>query len=278
MIWRTLRAAATLEWQVQGNWTSPWLFLLFLIVKPLIAALVLVFMYWAVNGFHSHGGIFGFLIVGSASWSFMEQVISGLPRAVLDDREQFAMLKYVYLAPQSFIVFLIGRSAPRLLAACISFVATLGFGILVLGVPIHLLQVNYPLLLLAMVLGCINVVALGLAVAGLVLVLKRDAWLLPDAMVGAFYLIAGTIFPIAILPQGIEWIALILPLAYWLELMRRALLGKTTGAVFPVANTSEILGLLLVTTIAICVVSYIVFRISEHIARERGQIDRVTGN
>lgn len=165
-----------------------------------------------------------------------------------------------------------------LLAACISFVTTLCFGILVLGVPINLLQVNYPLLLLGIVFGCINVVALGLAIAGLVLVLKRGAWQLPDAMVGALYLIAGTIFPIGILPLWIEWVALILPLAYWLELMRRALLGNAIGVVFPIADTSEILGLLLVTTVAMCAASYAVFRISEHIARERGQIDRATGD
>ena len=213
--WQTLKTAAWLEWQVQGNWTSPLLFLLYLVAKPLMAALVLVFMYWVISGFHSHGAFFGFLIVGSASWSFIEQILVGLPRTILDDREQYAMLKYIYIAPQSFLAFLIGRSVPRMLAACISFSITLGFGVGILGVPVDLPRVNYPLLLLALALGFIAIVAFAIALAGLSLMLKRSAWVMPDAMTGALYLLVGTIFPIAILPAWIEKIALALPLTYW---------------------------------------------------------------
>ena len=42
-IWQTFRTAAWLEWQAQGNWTKPWLFLLYIVARPLTAALVLVF-------------------------------------------------------------------------------------------------------------------------------------------------------------------------------------------------------------------------------------------
>ncbi|MBV9688432.1 MAG: ABC transporter permease [Ktedonobacteraceae bacterium] len=276
--WRTLWAATRLEWQAQGNWTNPWFFLLLLIVKPLVSALVLVFMYWVISGFRSHGGIFGFLIVGSAAWSFVEQIVAGLSRAVLDDREQYAMLKYVYIAPQSFIIFLIGRSVPRMLAACISFVTTLGFGIGVLSVPIDVRQVHYPLLLFALVIAFVISVALGIALAGLTLMLKRNAWLLPDATVGALYLIAGTIFPITILPAWLEKLTLALPLVYWLELVRRALLGDAVGAAFPIASTSAIIMLLLLTTVVMSALCLATFCLSDYIARERGQIDRATGD
>ena len=275
--WQTLRTAAWLEWQSQGNWTNPWLFLIYLVARPLTAALVLVFMYWVISGSQAHGAFFGFLIVGSASWSFVDQVMAGLARAVLDDREQYAMLKYVYIAPHSYITFLIGRSAPRMLAGCLSFAITLGFGIVMLGVPINLMHANYLLLLLALLLGFIAIVALGIALAGLSLVMKRNAWIMPDAMAGALYLVAGAIFPIVILPGWLEKIALGMPLTYWLELIRRALLGDSIGATFPIASTTTIVGLLALTT-AITIVACIgVFRISEHIARERGQIDRATG-
>lgn len=276
-IWQTLRTAAWLEWQSQGNWTNPWLFLIYLVARPLTAALVLVFMYWVISGYQAHGAFFGFLIVGSASWSFVDQVMAGLARAVLDDREEYAMLKYVYIAPQSYVTFLIGRSAPRMLAGCLSFAITLAFGIVMLGVPINLLHVNYLLLLLALPLGFIAIVALGIALAGLTLVMKRNAWVMPDAMAGALYLLAGAIFPIAILPGWLEKIALGMPLTYWLELIRRALLGDSIGATFPITSTTTIVGLLALTTAITIAVCLGVFRISEHIARERGQIDRTTG-
>src|SRR2546423_13947387 len=118
-------------------------------------------MYWVISGFRPQVSFFGFLIVGSAAWSFVEQIMVRLSNAILEDREQFAMLKYVYIAPHSFIAFLIGRSVPRMFAACLSFIITLGFGIAILGVPINLLQVNYPLLLLALILGFIAIVAFG---------------------------------------------------------------------------------------------------------------------
>ena len=277
-IWQTFRTAAWLEWQAQGNWTKPWLFLLCILARPLTAALVLVFMYWVISGFRTQGSFFGFLIVGSAAWSFVEQIMVRLSNAILDDREQFAMLKYVYIAPHSFIVFLIGRCVPRMFAACLSFVITLGFGIAILGVPINLLQVNYPLLLLALVLGFIAIVAFGIALAGLTLVLKRNAWQMPEAMAGALYLLAGTIFPIAILPGWVEKIALAMPLTYWLELMRRALLGDAVGRAFPIASTPGVIGLLVLTTALAIVVCLAIFRVSDHVARERGHIDRPTGD
>jgi len=276
--WQTLRAATWLEWQMQGNWTNPWLFLLYLVARPLMTALVLVFMYWVISGFRSHGAFFGFLIAGSASWSFVEQIIAGLPRALVDDREQYVMLKYIYMAPQSFLTFLIGRSVPRMLAACISFVITLGFGIGILGVPINPLRVNYPLLLLTLPLGFIVIAALGIALAGLSLLLKRGAWVMPDATAGALYLVAGTIFPIAVLPSWAEKIALMMPLTYWLELIRQALLGNSIGASFPIASTSTVLWLLVLTTGLTLVVCTGIFRVSDRIARERGQIDRTTGS
>ena len=275
-IWQTFRTAAWLEWQAQGNWTKPWLFLLYILARPLTAALVLVFMYWVISGFHTHGSFFGFLIVGSAAWSFVEQIMVRLSNAILEDREQFAMLKYVYIAPQSLIVFLIGRCVPRMFAACLSFVITLGFGIVILGVPIN--QVNYPLLLLALVLGFVAIVALGIALAGFTLVLKRGAWQMPDAMAGALYLLAGTIFPIAILPGWVEKIALLMPLTYWLELIRRALLGDSIARTFPIASTPEVIGLLMLTTVLMIVVCAGIFRVSDHVARERGHIDRPTGD
>lgn len=175
------------------------------------------------------------------------------------------------------LTFLIGRSIPRLFAAFLAFVITLGFGIVLLRVPVQPLQVNYPLLLFTMVMGMIPIVALGIALAGLSLMWKRGAWVMPDSMVGALYLLAGAIFPIAILPNWLEKVALTLPLTYWLELMRRALLGKALGAVFPIADTWMIMGLLVFTTLVNVLICGVIFRIGEYYARERGLIDQTTG-
>jgi ABC-2 type transport system permease protein len=275
--WQTLRAATWLEWQSRGNWTNPLLYMLYLIVKPMTASLVLVLMYWVVSGVHTHGGIFGFLICGAAAWTFVDQIVAGIPQAVLADREEYAMLKYVYITPSRFLVFLIGRALPRMLIAFFSFAITLGFGIVLLGVPVDLRTVDYPTLFAALALGFIAITALGIMLAGLALVLKRGAYQMPQAVTGALYLVSGAIFPIAVLPGWLRDVSLGVPLTYWLELLRRALLGSNEGAQFPVTDTTALFGWLGLTTVIFAAVSFVVFRICDYQARERGQIDRTTG-
>src|SRR5262249_11393846 len=41
---RTLRLAAWLGWQLETNWASPWLFALYMLVKPVCGSLMLVCM------------------------------------------------------------------------------------------------------------------------------------------------------------------------------------------------------------------------------------------
>ena len=49
MIWRSLRTAAWLGWQIESNWTDPFLFAIYSIIKPLTSAGILVVMYAMVT-------------------------------------------------------------------------------------------------------------------------------------------------------------------------------------------------------------------------------------
>ena len=42
--WRSFRTAARLGWQMEANWTDPFLFFIYSVAKPLAAALILVAM------------------------------------------------------------------------------------------------------------------------------------------------------------------------------------------------------------------------------------------
>src|SRR6266545_8053687 len=46
---RTLRLAAWLGWQLETNWASPWLFALYMLVKPVCGSLMLVGMFYAAD-------------------------------------------------------------------------------------------------------------------------------------------------------------------------------------------------------------------------------------
>jgi len=69
-----------------------------------------------------------------------------------------------------------------------------------------------------------------------------------------------------------------MPLTYWLELMRRTLLGDAMARAFPIASALEVIGLLVLTTAVAILVCLAIFRVSDHVARERGHIDRLTGD
>ena len=47
--WRSFRVAAWLGWQLETNWASPWLFALYMLVKPVCGSLMLVCMFHAAD-------------------------------------------------------------------------------------------------------------------------------------------------------------------------------------------------------------------------------------
>ncbi|MFN8427651.1 MAG: ABC transporter permease [Anaerolineales bacterium] len=99
-----------------------------------------------------------------------------------------------------------------------------------------------------------------------------------EAATVALYLFSGAIFPLEVLPAWIRPVGYAMPITYWLELMRRSLIGDVAQAFPTMARFSnlELLGILSALTILFGVVAVFIFRWCDHIARERGMIDRTT--
>ena len=98
---------------MEANWTDPILFFIYSVAKPLSAALILVVMLDIVSG-GSSPEYRAFVVIGTALWSFVVAGIAGLAWSILDDRERYRMLKYVYVSPSDFLVILLGRGVARL--------------------------------------------------------------------------------------------------------------------------------------------------------------------
>jgi ABC-2 type transport system permease protein len=275
--WRSLTTGARLGWAIESNWTDPLLFAIYSVARPVGAALVLVAIVWLISG----GGrpdYIGYLIVGSACWTFVGGGMSGFVWAVLDDRERYRMLKYVVLSSARFLPFLVGRASAQLVAATAGFVVTLGVGIVFLGVQIDVAAIDWRLFVAAMAVGLASIVALGLAVAGLCLTIRREAWSYPEAIAGGLYLLSGVIFPPDVLPAALQAVALALPTTWWLEGVRRALLGTPTAGILAGFSDAMVLFALCASTAVLTLVSWAVFRTFERLARERGLIDQTTGS
>ena len=275
--WTGFRTAVRLGWAVEANWTDPLLFVIYALAKPLSAALILVLIFTVITGGERRDYL-SFLIIGAAFWNLVQGSMAGLVSGVLDDRERYRMLRYVYVIPVPFLSVLIGRATARFAVTATGAVVTLAVAIVFLGVRIDPLEIRWPMLLAALAVGLPAVVALGVAMAGLVLQLRHDSWSYPEAVAGALYLLSGAIFPIDVLPAFLQPISLALPLTWWLEAVRRALLG--TGAPGRMEGFSDLTVMLtlLITSAVFSALAWLLFRMLDRRARDRGLIDNTTGS
>lgn len=276
--WRSFRTAAWLGWQIESNWTDPFLFAIYSIVKPLSSAAILVVMYTIITRGAFDSPIFPYIYLGNAFYIYVGAVMAGISWAVIDDREHYKTLKYMYVAPIYIPMYLVGRGVAKFLVGTISVLITVLFGVLFLHVRIDPAAVDWPLFLVALMVGVVMLAMMGLVLAGVSLVIVHHVWFLGEAVAGALYLFSGAIFPLDVLPAFLRPIGFVMPVTYWLELLRRSLVGSVAQA-FPTLSgysNARLLEILLALTLVFGVLSFLAFRFCEQRARERGLIDVVT--
>jgi len=277
-LWRSFRLSSWLGWQIESNWADPFLFAIYSLIKPLASVMILVVMYSIITDGDYASPMFTYIYVGNAFFIYVGQVMTGISWAVIDDREHYKTLKYIYLTPLHFPTYLMGRGVAKFLVASISVAVTLIVGFLFLDLQIVLTAVNWPLFIASLVIGIYMLAMLGLILASVMLLVAHHAFGVGDAVAGALYLLCGAIFPLEVLPPFLRWIGYLLPITYWLELIRRSLVGTVAGA-FPTLQSlsdTQLLGILLGLTVVFSVVSAVTYKRCEHVARERGLIDVVT--
>lgn len=286
---RTFWTAVRLGWQMEANWTDPLLFFIYSVAKPIAAAMILVVMLQVIGG-DATARYRSFVVIGTALWSVVISGVAGLAWAILDDRERYRMLKYVYVSSSDFLVLILGRGVARLGVGMAGALITLVVGVIALGVSFDPGRVDWPVLLVSTVLGLISIVALGLFMAAVCIQTRQESWSYPDAFAGALYLVSGAVFPLAVLPAPVQAIGLATPLTWWIEAFRRSLdpanpsaiggrgsfFQDLTGQVTP--GTGEVLLALLVTCALVTLAAAAAFRVSSGRARQLGLLDRTTGS
>jgi ABC-2 type transport system permease protein len=250
-------------------------FFMFSIMKPIAGVLILIFMYRAVSRAGSDAPIYAYICLGNAFYIYVGAVMAGVSYSILEDRERYRVLKYLYIAPISVPVYLFGRAMARFLTGTLAVVITIAAGILFFGVPIDLLQVNWLLFIPTLVIGVICLANMGVIIGSWTLTIRSQAWFIGESVAAALYLFSGAIFPITMLPAFLRPIGFLLPMTYWLELLRRALLGPRSAA-FPTLTAftnMELFGILTGLTTGFGVAAYVAFHYFDRLARNKGMID-----
>jgi ABC-2 type transport system permease protein len=275
---RTFKAAAWLGWQIESNWADPFVFAIYAIIKPLASAAILVVMYSVITNGAFENKIFPYIYLGNAFYIYVGAVMAGISWAVIDDREHYRMLKYMYVAPIHIPTYLIGRGVARFIFGSISVFITITFGVLFLKVPLVLVDINWGLFFVSLFVGIMMLISLGMVLGSFTLIIANHVWFLGEGVAGALYLFSGAIFPLEVLPQWLRPIGYAMPLTYWLELMRRSLIGNVAEAFPTLAGFSnlQLMGILVGLTLVFSTIAFFSFRFCDHKARELGYIDMTT--
>ena len=271
---RSFLPAVWLGCQVEWNWTDPFVFVVFAVLKPIAGVLILVFMYQAVA---PAGGsaMYAYIYLGNAFYIYVGAVMAGTSYSILDDRERYRALKYLYIAPISIPIYLLGRAMARFVIATVAIVITIGAGVLLFRLPVNVLQARWLMFIAALALGVICMASMGVILGAWTLTVRSQPWYIGDAVAAALYLFSGAIFPITVLPSGLQPIGFALPMTYWLELLRRALLDSD-ASVFPAMarfSNAQLFAILVALTLGFMVLAFFAFGYFDRAAREKGMID-----
>ncbi len=272
---RSFFPAAWLGWQIESNWTDPFLFFVFSILKPVAGVMILVFMYNIVSRAGANAPIYAYIYLGNAFYIYVGAVMAGTSYSVLDDRERYRTLKYIYVAPVNIPIYMFGRAVARFITGSIAVIITLAAGVIFFKVPINFAVVNWPMFFAALALGLACLTFMGITLGAWTMTVRTEPWFLGEAFAAALYLFSGAIFPITILPAFLQPVGFAMPMTYWLELLRRALLGPGAAAFPTLAGFSnlQLFGILGGLTVVFSFIATFAYRYFDQVARDNGMID-----
>ncbi len=278
---RTLRTAAWLGWQYSSNWTDPWLFAIYSIIKPVAGTLILVTIYLVAvaAGGDAPPEMLAYIFIGSAFYMFVFQAFFGMFEVIQGDREWFQTIRYIYISPISYYVYIIGRGFTQMAVAGIGVLIVLAIGRGLLGIPIGFNLALLPFFLAVLFLGLFLTIAIGVAIGGITFLTARHGGGMSEGIAGVFYVFTGVIFPLSVLPVFGQVFGQWIPLTYWFEGLRRVLLERSppqADAFLIAIPETTLLLIMAVSLIVVSLLSLAVFRYVEHLARKKGRIDMTT--
>jgi len=273
-ILRACWASVWLGWQAETNWTRPLYYLLYSLVEPVSAALILVVMYMVITGGRTHTELFVFLFIGNAFFSLVSRSLGALTMVVHSDRDHYEVMRYVYISPMNFLGYFLGRGAVNLLYSLVITAVVLVFGVAAFHLPISWGGINWLLFLPALVLGMAAALGVGILIAGVGLISSFHGFNYREAVSHTIYLLSGVLFPIVVLPGPLQTLSRCLPFTYWFEAMRRSCVSlPTLQTGLEAFSNPALLGMLAILTAILLLVAVLAFRMVEFLARRRGSLD-----
>ncbi len=271
---KVLAQGAWIGWKVESNWTDPFVFLAYMMAKPIAGVLMigLIFLIGSDAAGTASQEYFFYTFTGAVFFIYPATVMVSLGYLVHEDRAKYEVLKHIYIAPESVKPYIFGRVVSTAINATVSVIAALVISVLIFGtffgleLGISALQVNYPLLVGSIVLGVTAFSFLGLILYSITLVSFKMQYSMSEYTTGILFLLSGVVFPPSMLPAVAQEVSYSLPTTHFLNLVRAALSGS--------GDFAADLSYMALSTLAVAVIGFLLFRLADRVARNKGMIDR----
>lgn len=135
--------------------------------------------------------------------------------AIVREREQ-GTIEQLIVTPIKSIELVVGKVTPYVLIAGFDMVEILVAGVIIFGVPIN---GSIPLLLLLSSLFIITCLGIGIFISTLANT-QQEAMLMTMFTLLPSIFLSGFFFPLAAMPQLLQWISYLVPLRYFLIIVR----------------------------------------------------------
>lgn len=203
-------------------------------VAEVIAAILGVTLFYYVSRlvtggtFESSDDYFAFAVIGVAVLQVLTSCLVVLPTAL---RQELLAGTFERILVSAFgpAQSLLAMSVFPFLSALVSASITIAYAAIVFGMPVD--WSTAPLALPAAVLGYLAFLPFAVLVTAAVFVLKQ-AGAGTGLLITCLSLVAGVFFPVALLPDWIEWASEVQPLTPALDLLRHLIVGSPIDSVW----------------------------------------------
>jgi ABC-2 type transport system permease protein len=206
------------------------------------------------------------LLIGAVIWAYLGIIFEILTETVAWERWE-GTIEYTFMAPLSRLVHLGGMGIFAVVYGVAR--AALLFGTIAFFFDLAMPQANFGAALVLLAIASVSFIGIGMMTAVLPLISPEKGSQLGFIAQGMLLVVSGIYYPVDILPEPMQWLAVISPATYALEGIRAAILeGAGVSALW-----GDIWPLVLIGVVSIPLGVW-VFRRGELYAKKHGKLKR----
>jgi ABC-2 type transport system permease protein len=206
------------------------------------------------------------LLIGAVIWAYLGTIFEILTETVAWERWE-GTIEYTFMAPLARPMHLAGMGLFAIGYGLVQ--AVLLFGVVATFFDLDMPQADFVAALVVLGVASVSFVGIGMMTAVLPLISPEKGTQLGLIAQGILLVISGVYYPVEVLPQWMEWLAVVSPATYALQGTRDAILeGADVAALWP-----QIWPLLVIGAVSIPL-GLEVFRRGELYAKRHGKLKR----